>query len=396
MKSTRVFALMIIAVLIGAAALGTASDIDNCCFVDRQCSSDQQWIDGYWAFQNKQCTAPAQPAQSQPVASGPPPAQVDNCCYVDRQCGNDQQWIDGYWAFQNKQCAAPAQPAQSQPVASGPPPAQVDNCCYVDRQCSSDLDWIGGWHAYQNNLCGATTQAGAPSSSQQASGVILRTATGIVYGYNSGRSILPTTRPFLDPVTGLSNRGGSGGNCCALGWQCNNDQERAEGFRQYQTHFHCGAFPGLISIVGDPDFIDFYVQRLEELKNKLPHRYDYVLNGLNRIEQFRAFEGVGQVDLFLRSLDVSWEGPLVNGWEKRRSAVLVHEACHIHRKDAGYHASACDEEAWTREELFCREMELQVVIELDTEPDVTEWVRGMVERTRSGKAYPRPEGGFCD
>ncbi len=36
-----------------------ASNIDNCCFVDRQCHSAQDWENGYWAFQNGQCAAPA-------------------------------------------------------------------------------------------------------------------------------------------------------------------------------------------------------------------------------------------------------------------------------------------------------------------------------------------------
>ena len=36
------------------------SDIDNCCFVDRQCRTEQEWIDGYWAHQNRQCVAQAQ------------------------------------------------------------------------------------------------------------------------------------------------------------------------------------------------------------------------------------------------------------------------------------------------------------------------------------------------
>ena len=36
------------------------SDIDNCCFVDRQCRTEQEWIDGYWAYQNRQCGAPTQ------------------------------------------------------------------------------------------------------------------------------------------------------------------------------------------------------------------------------------------------------------------------------------------------------------------------------------------------
>ena len=96
-----------------------AAEVDNCCFVDRQCNTDQQWTDGYWAFQNGQCGSPSQTqtqTSTQPVSPGQ--SQIDNCCFVDRQCNNDQQWIDGYWAFQNGQCAAPS---QTQPQTSSTP-----------------------------------------------------------------------------------------------------------------------------------------------------------------------------------------------------------------------------------------------------------------------------------
>ena len=86
--------------------------VDNCCFVDRQCENDEDWVSGYWAFQNNQCPAPAQ-SQTQPSQQPVPQttAQVDNCCSVDRQCHNDAEWTAGYWAYQNGQCGAPSQPA---------------------------------------------------------------------------------------------------------------------------------------------------------------------------------------------------------------------------------------------------------------------------------------------
>ncbi|MDE2858783.1 MAG: SH3 domain-containing protein [Chloroflexota bacterium] len=96
-------------------------------------------------------------AASQPANAGQQ-AQVDNCCFVDRQCHTDQDWTDGYWAFQNGQCAAPAQPAGQPSQPSQPAPAvspQVDNCCFVDRQCHTDQEWTNGYLAYQNNQCGA-------------------------------------------------------------------------------------------------------------------------------------------------------------------------------------------------------------------------------------------------
>ena len=169
----------VVLLLFAAALAGTVSGIDNCCFVDRQCHSDQQWTDGFYAFQNNQCSAPA---QTQPASGAP--AQVDNCCFIDRQCNTDQDWINGYWAYQNNQCSAPQQspaPASSQPA--GGAPAQIDNCCYVDRQCNTDLEWRIGWHAYRTNQCGAAGRSQAAASSQPGSVAIMHTAAGVLVGY---------------------------------------------------------------------------------------------------------------------------------------------------------------------------------------------------------------------
>ncbi len=386
----RAFVLMTSAILLCVAALaGTASGIDNCCFVDRQCTTDREWIDGYHAYHHNQCQAPA---QSQPT--GGAPAQIDNCCFVDRQCHSDQDWISGYWAFQNNQCNAPAQspaPTSSQPA--GGAPAQIDNCCYVDRQCNTDLDWRIGWHAYRTNQCGAAGQAQATSSSQPGSGVILRTATGIVYGRASGHNILPST--------GRNNLPGLGqifsyDNCCQLHWQCNSDQDWAAGYRAFQNDGRC-ALPGLISIVGDPDFVDFYVQRLDQLRTRLPHRYNYVLAGLDKIET-NWMNLADNVLYRWRTFVDNWNGRPDATWDSRMSAVLVHEACHVHRHDAGYGfysaSRPCDREDSIREELICREMELAVVTELGAEPHVLDWTRDMVARTRASLQDPNDRG-YC-
>ncbi len=131
------------------------SQVNNCCFVDRQCQSDQEWIAGYWAYQNNQCAAPgqSQPAtQTQPVANSFAP--VDNCCGIDRQCSSDQEWTDGYWAFQNGQCAAPAQRAISVPATGG-------NCCSLGWQCYDEDERAHGYWAYQINQCAGLPQTSA-------------------------------------------------------------------------------------------------------------------------------------------------------------------------------------------------------------------------------------------
>ena len=134
----------------------------------------------------------------------------------------------------------------------------VDNCCFVDRQCQTDQDWTDGYWAFQNNECQAPTGSQTPASSRLASGVIFRSASGIVIGSASERSILPSTSPTILPTLGQTVSY-EYNNCCQYHWQCNSDQDWAEGYRAYQSNLHC-ALPGLISIVGDPDFVDFYAQ----------------------------------------------------------------------------------------------------------------------------------------
>ena len=98
----------------GAATSATQpqpSNIDNCCFVDRQCDSDADWVSGYWAYQQNECPAPPAPATSSATASNsfslPPGA--DNCCQASHaSCSSDEDWIRGYLAFQKGQCKHPA------------------------------------------------------------------------------------------------------------------------------------------------------------------------------------------------------------------------------------------------------------------------------------------------
>ena len=81
-----------------------SSDIDNCCFVDRQCTNDQEWTDGYWAMQNNQCGTP-----TPQVSIVAPPittvtSDVDNCCHLGWSCQTDHEWERGFWNYQVGQC----------------------------------------------------------------------------------------------------------------------------------------------------------------------------------------------------------------------------------------------------------------------------------------------------
>ncbi len=91
-------------------------------------------------------------------ASQPQPSQIDNCCFVDRQCISDADWVGGYWAFQSKQCPAPPaltiSHAQTTTGSAISLPAGADNCCQASHAvCSSNEDWIRGYLAFQVGQC---------------------------------------------------------------------------------------------------------------------------------------------------------------------------------------------------------------------------------------------------
>ncbi len=375
----RSFALITTAILLCAAALaGSASDIDNCCFAGWQCGSNQDWINGWHAYRAGQCSAPAQSG-----ASGGAAAQIDNCCFAGWQCHTDQDWTNGWHAYRNNQCGAPARspvPASSQPA--GGAPAHVDNCCFVNRQCHSDQDWINGWQAYRNGQCGAPGQAQTAASYQTGGGNILRSASGIVIGHSGGGGILPTTEPYNWPALGEV---WSTSSCCDFTWQCNNAQDRAEGLRVYQTNLpnvYC-PLPGLISIVGDPDFISFYEQRVALLRNRAPQRYNYVLEGLNKIEQNRSPYRGTHVSIVDRIYFVTWGGTASNEWITLDSAVLVREACRVHAYDAKVRFHNFNQDVYNREDVVCREMELATLNELGAPPHVIERSRRELASARA-------------
>ncbi len=173
-----------------------------------------------------------------------PVQPIDNCCFVDRQCSTADEWTDGYWAFQRGQCPAPTQPAISQPQAplspqptSGRPQplrpesviAQlpysltdwsrvnapgVDNCCQIGWDCQNDTEWQRGYHVYQASQChhNAVTIDGSPGfvSLFQNAFERLRVHAPHWYSYtiaglhgikelpnNSGAGVHPFTRTYV-------------------------------------------------------------------------------------------------------------------------------------------------------------------------------------------------------
>ena len=267
----------------------TTSIIDNCCFVDRQCHTDKEWADGYWAFQNGQCAAPAQTRVStQPDAAASAavttPAIIDNCCYAGWQCHTDEQWSSGYEAYQKDQCASPT---QSSLLPAGMDGSQVDNCCWVNRLCNSDLDWQRGHAAYKYYQC----------------------STGIP-----------------------------------------------------------------IAIEGSPRFVREVRDAFNLLKEKVPRLYAYGISGLSKVREVPAGSIIG---VYVEERTFEYASDLVKNDEESiifLAGSILHEACHVHRWEAGFR-----EVAW-KEERACVERDLEAVMTLDPEDryGYAAWYRDLI------------------
>ncbi len=163
-----------------SSQMSAATAIDNCCFVDRQCQSDQDWTDGYWAFQNGQCAAPA---QSQSGTSTQPASKVagpiDNCCFAGWQCNTDLEWANGYYAYRDNQCGAA-------PSAT----SNVDSCCQLGWNCTFEFDFIMGRWVYTDNA----GQCNLPRQ-ELVDGIIIEGSDVFIAEYKQALHLLKTRAP---------------------------------------------------------------------------------------------------------------------------------------------------------------------------------------------------------
>lgn len=177
----------------------TIAQIDNCCFVDRQCQSDQDWTNGYHAFQNGQCAPPAQlqsGASPQPASSQAGP--IDNCCFAGWICRTELEWAKGYYAYRDNQCATPSQSQTRQ----GP----VDSCCQVGWNCTIEFDFVFGRGVIEDGF-----ECGPPTVQTSVQGLIIEGTQTFIGQLTAALDLLRHRAPhwFAYVVTGAPKiRGG--------------------------------------------------------------------------------------------------------------------------------------------------------------------------------------------
>ena len=398
-------------------ASNVPAQVDNCCFVDRQCHNSQDWENGYWAFQNGQCVAPTQPQPQTPVQPvSNVPAQVDNCCFVDRQCNTAADWENGFYAFQNGQCVAPTQPQPQTPVQPvSNVPAQVDNCCFVDRQCNTAADWENGFYAFRDNQCAAPAQTQPQTYTQAVSNVsepidnccLVNRQCHSEYDWEQGfyaylagecpvaggaprvawTSYMPAgvtqllTNPSRDPFN----------NCCFMyHGTCHSSGDWERGSKRYRDHYcrrpaPLGTRP---AIVGNDKFRYLVENALALIETHAPEWLHFIDHSGTLMFETRVDQAGG-------FYNQDWS--IVHGWTKFENddphwlpdydyfvgyaGGIVHEACHAimqrtHTQTAGW-----------RNEAPCVEAQLAVIEAINpNSPDVP-WLRDLVANIRNPEVW---------
>ncbi len=237
-------------------------------------NGNEVWMADWVGYSRVESSAVAAPQPASNV-----PAQVDNCCFVDRQCATDADWTEGWHAFQNGQCAAPAQPQPQTPTQpASNVPANVDNCCFVDRQCHSDAAWTDGYHAFQNNQC--------PVAAGARQGVAASPAASIsVWTPNMTEGVKQfLANPSSDPFN----------NCCYMHHNtCHSEEDWQRGAHQYQHH-ECAhpaplwTLPTIVdngTPVGSARFTDLVNTALDLIRDHAPEWLGYIqLSGVRQLE----------------------------------------------------------------------------------------------------------------
>ena len=285
---------------------------------------------------------------------------VDNCCFVDRQCVSDQDWTDGYFAYQAGQCSAPTQSQVSVQPTTGSP-VQIDNCCFAGWHCQTEQEWIAGYHAYENNLCSVST------SGQQASATISQTPT-LVW-----MPLMPegVTRLLADPSTDpFNNCCFMHHNTC----HSEEDWERGYWQYQSHHCIHPAPLGTRPAITGDhPKFTKLVNDALNLIGIHAPEWLHYIDNSGAR--EFRLMPLGGAGGFYNQSWTIGhewldWERNDPNWHPDHKYIVgyaggITHEACHA-IKQRTYTQTA----GWTNE-ADCEEARLDVIESIWPEsPDV--------------------------
>ncbi len=165
-------------------------------------------------------------------------------------------------------------------------------------------------------------------------------------------------------------------NCCQVNQHCATDEEWRRGWAAFK-HYQCRTdLP--IAIEGGEGFRSQILESLLLLRRRSPKWYGYTISGLDKVVQTGSYEDTYvnfHTKVFYLHYDDSWNSGVTSQEHFAYTAsVLVHEACHVHRHEAGfaYHG-------WqAREEGACTQVQLEAYEAIDPVAPLSPWLRELL------------------
>lgn len=127
-------------------------DTDNCCDLDRECHTEEEWKAGWLAFDRLECWDEYHKWARTPDPAYMPPAGSTNCCDAPGWlCLNDDHIERGRSAFTAYSHCNPR-------IKTGYLPYflyydATDNCCHLGRDCQTNADWERGYSDFLHFRC---------------------------------------------------------------------------------------------------------------------------------------------------------------------------------------------------------------------------------------------------
>ena len=173
-------------------------------------------------------------------------------------------------------------------------------------------------------------------------------------------------------------------NCCFANLQCQTDQEWEHGYAAYK-YYQCSTdIP--MKIEGSNTFVALFRSAFNLLKERSPRLYAYGISGLDKIKMIPSGSSGILIDdrTYVQAptnyiTNFSDGTPITEGAVVEAVGGIIHEACHVHRWDAGLRESG-----W-RNELPCIQVELQAYQAVDPgdRHGFGEWIQGFITNIRN-------------
>ncbi len=165
-------------------------------------------------------------------------------------------------------------------------------------------------------------------------------------------------------------------NCCFLNWRCHSDDDWRHGWLAFQNDQCRLDLP--ITIEGGEAFRELIFESLLLLWRRSPSWYQYTIDGLDTVAETNSYDDTFinyHTRVFYFHTDDTWSAGLSSQEHLAYTAsILVHEACHVHRHEAGFAY-----QGWqAREEGACTQMQLEAYEAIDPAAPRSPWLRELL------------------